>query len=52
MPVTVRRAARDLTLTLTVELDRREERRIEPDPRATAKARRIRAGILQGLPRP
>lgn len=52
MPVTVRRDGRESVLTLRVEVDRREERRIEPDPRASAKARRIRAGILQGQPRP
>lgn len=46
MPVVVQRDGSELALTLRVELDRRSDRRLEPDPRASAKARRIRAGIL------
>lgn len=52
MPITVRRGERELTLNPVVEVDGRVERRITPDPAANAKARRIRAGILSGTPRP
>ncbi len=52
LPIRVRRDAQELTLTAVVELQPRMERRIEPDPRASAKARRIRAGILAGVPAP
>jgi hypothetical protein len=41
-----------VSLTARVELDTRTERRIEPDPAASSRARRIRTGILQGIPRP
>jgi predicted metalloprotease with PDZ domain len=52
MPMTVRRGERELTLTPVVEVDSRVERRITPDPAASARAQRIRAGILSGTPRP
>ncbi len=52
MPITVRRGEGDVTLNPIVEIDGRVERRITPDPNANAKARRIRAGILSGTPRP
>lgn len=52
MPMTVLRGERELTLTAVVEVLARTERRIEPDPAASAKARRIRAGILSGVPAP
>ncbi len=52
LPLIVLRADERKTLTARVEIDQRVERRIEPDPNASAKARRIRTGILQGLPRP
>lgn len=52
MPITIRRGERELTLSPIVELDGRVERRITPDPAANTKARRIRAGILSGTPRP
>jgi predicted metalloprotease with PDZ domain len=48
MPVTVRRGEEELTLSVLVEVVPRIERRIEPHPGASARARRIRAGILRG----
>ncbi|MBX3174446.1 MAG: M61 family metallopeptidase [Gemmatimonadaceae bacterium] len=52
LPIRATRAGQSLVLSATVELQPRVERRIEPDPNADAKARRIRAGILAGTPRP
>lgn len=52
LPMQVSRDRRTLSLNATVELQPRIERRIEPDPEASARARRIRAGILGGEPRP
>jgi predicted metalloprotease with PDZ domain len=52
LPIVVVRGEARSTLTARVELDTRSERRIEPDPAATSRARRIRTGILQGIPRP
>lgn len=52
LPLLVLRGEERKPLTARVEIDRRVERRIEPDPNANPKARRIRTGILQGLPRP
>lgn len=52
LPLVVQRNSERLALTARVEIDRRVERRIEPDPNASAKARRIRTGILQGRPTP
>lgn len=52
LPLLVLRGDERKPLTARVEIDQRVERRIEPDPNANAKARRIRTGILQGLPRP
>ena len=51
LPLKVLRAASTLTLTAKVELQPRFERRVEPIPDASARARRIRAGILTGTPR-
>lgn len=52
MPMTVLRGERELPLTAVVEVLSRTERRIEPDPAASPKAQRIRAGILTGTPAP
>lgn len=52
VPIVALRGDTRLPLTARVELDARSERRIEPDPDASSKARRIRTGILQGIPRP
>jgi predicted metalloprotease with PDZ domain len=51
LPLTVLRDDAKLTLTAQVELEMRMERRIEPIPDASPRARRIRAGILTGSPR-
>jgi len=51
LPLKVLREDRPLTLTAKVELQPRVERRIEPIPEPTARARRVRAGILNGTPR-
>jgi predicted metalloprotease with PDZ domain len=51
LPLTVLREDAKLTLTATVELETRVERRIEPIPDASPRARRIRAGILTGTPK-
>ena len=48
LPLKVRRGADTLTLNAKVKLSARMERRIETDPAATAKAVRIRNGILKG----
>lgn len=52
LTITLKREEMRFSRTAIVELDTRVDRRIEPDPNASAKARRIRTGILQGLPRP
>jgi predicted metalloprotease with PDZ domain len=52
LPIVALRGEARVPLTATVELDTHVERRIEPDPEATSKARRIRTGILQGIPKP
>lgn len=52
LPLVVQRGDERLALNARVELDTRVERRIEPDPSAGSRARRIRTGILQGIPRP
>lgn len=52
MPMRVLRGERELTLSAVVEVLSRTEQRIEPDPAASAKAQRIRAGILTGTPAP
>lgn len=52
MPMTVLRGEREVTLAAVVEVLSRTERRIEPDPSASSKAQRIRAGILTGSPAP
>ncbi|WKW11118.1 hypothetical protein Strain138_000353 [Pseudogemmatithrix spongiicola] len=52
LPVVALRGEARVPLTARVELDTRSERRIEPDPNANSRARRIRTGILQGIPRP
>jgi predicted metalloprotease with PDZ domain len=52
MPMTVLRDGRELTLRAVVEVLSRTERRIAPDPAASGKAQRIRAGILTGTPTP
>ncbi len=51
LPLKVLRNDSTLTLTAKVELEPRVERRIEPLPDASSRARRIRAGILAGTPR-
>lgn len=52
LPMVAQRADLRQSLTARVELDTRVERRIEPDPSASSRARRIRTGILRGIPRP
>lgn len=52
LPAQVLRDGETLRFSITVELQPRIERRIEPDPAASARARRIRAGILTGAPAP
>ena len=52
VPLVVLRGDQRLPLGARVEIDRRVERRIEPDPDASSRARRIRTGIIQGIPRP
>ncbi|MEX2182362.1 MAG: PDZ domain-containing protein [Gemmatimonadaceae bacterium] len=48
MPLEVRRGEETVALTAVVETLTRLDRQIVPDPRASSKARRIRAGILAG----
>jgi predicted metalloprotease with PDZ domain len=48
MPILVRRDRREVTLTAQLNFVPRVESRLAEDPRASAKARRIRLGILQG----
>lgn len=52
LPLIVIRGETRMPLTAKVEIDSRLDRRIEPDPTASSRARRIRTGILQGIPRP
>ncbi len=49
MTLTVIRQSETATLDATVELATLIDRHIAPDPAASAKARRIRAGILRGV---
>jgi predicted metalloprotease with PDZ domain len=49
LPIKVRRGSDTLTLNAKVRLTIRVERQIEADPRANAKALRIRNGILKGV---
>ena len=51
MSLEVRRGDATLMLTATVEVTILIDRHIAPDPAATERARRIRAGILRGPPR-
>ncbi len=48
LPVLVRREGRELTLTASLNFVPRVESRLAEDPRASAKARRVREGILRG----
>ena len=48
IPIRVRRAGEPVTLQARVELSIQVQRRAEEDPAATAKAARIRNGILRG----
>jgi predicted metalloprotease with PDZ domain len=48
LPIKVRRGGDTLTLNSKIRLTSRVERRIEADPAASAKAMRIRSGILKG----
>lgn len=48
MPLEVRRGTQTLSLTAIVETLVRVDRQIVPDPRASAGAQRVRAGILAG----
>jgi predicted metalloprotease with PDZ domain len=48
LPITVRRAGQPLTLNGTVRMATLVDERLEDDPAATAKAVRIRTGILTG----
>jgi S1-C subfamily serine protease len=48
MPLEVRRGEQTLALTAIVETLPRVDRQLVPDPQASTKARRIRAGILAG----
>lgn len=50
LPLEVQREGRTYTLTAKVELEPRVERRIEPLEGASARARRVRTGILGGTP--
>lgn len=52
LTITLKREEMRFSRTAIVEVDTRVERRIEPDPNASTRARQIRAGILEGLPRP
>ncbi len=52
LPAIVLRGDQRLELTARVEIDSRIERRIEPDAGAPERARRIRTGILRGIPQP
>jgi predicted metalloprotease with PDZ domain len=48
LPILVRREGREITLTARLNVVPRVESRLAEDPRASAKARRVREGILQG----
>jgi predicted metalloprotease with PDZ domain len=52
LPILVRREGREQTLSARLNLVPRVESRVVEDPRASAKARRIREGILGGTTRP
>jgi predicted metalloprotease with PDZ domain len=48
LPILVRREGREMTLTARLNFVPRVESRLTEDPRASAKARRVREGILRG----
>ena len=48
MPIVVRRGSQTVALTVIVETLMRVDRQIVPDPRASVRAQRVRAGILNG----
>jgi hypothetical protein len=48
----VRRNGREQTLAARLHFVSRVESRLTEDPRASAKARRVREGILRGTTRP
>jgi predicted metalloprotease with PDZ domain len=48
LPILVRREGRELALTARLNFVPRVESRLAEDPRASAKARRVREGILRG----
>ena len=48
LPILVRREGREMTLSAPLNFVPRVESRLADDPRASAKARRVREGILQG----
>jgi predicted metalloprotease with PDZ domain len=52
LPILVRRNGREQTLQARLRLVARVESRLAEDPRASAKARRVREGILRGTTRP
>lgn len=52
LPLVVRRGSETLTLQLPVRLNARPRTRVTPIPNASAKALRVRNGILTGTPRP
>jgi predicted metalloprotease with PDZ domain len=52
IPILVRRNSQELTLTAKLHYVSRVESRLAEDRRASAKARRVREGILQGTTRP
>jgi predicted metalloprotease with PDZ domain len=49
VPILVRREGREMTLTAQLNFLARVESHLAEDPRASAKARRIRLGILEGI---
>ncbi len=52
LPILVRRNGREQTLEARLHFVSRVELRLTEDPRASAKARRVREGILRGTTRP
>jgi S1-C subfamily serine protease len=51
LPILVRRDGRGMTLSARLNFVPRVESRLAEDPRASAKARRVREGILRGTTR-
>ena len=51
LPILVRRDGREMTLSARLNFVPRVESRLAEDPRASAKARRVREGILRGTTR-